>query len=244
MKISHLFLIIGVLVSVLFLDSCLDNDTDSSTLFPNALVTVKHATDNTVFLQLDNKTTLFPINLKSSPFGTKEVRALVNYEEVKDPSKEYSRAVRVNWIDSIRTKQMAPNLGAKNKEVYGGDPVEIINDWVTIAEDGYLTLRFRTEWGYQRATHNVNLVSTGNPENPYEVEFLHNANGDSGERVGDGLVAFKLDQLPNTNGKPVKLRLKWKSYNGEKSIEFDYNGATSKPTISPIAATRGQIPIQ
>ena len=43
---------------------------------------------------------------------------------------------------------MAPNLGEEeNNRTYGNDPVEILNDWVTIAEDGYLTLRFATRWG-------------------------------------------------------------------------------------------------
>ena len=64
-----------------------------------------------------------------------------------EPAKQYDKAVRVNWIDSIATKPMAPNLGDKNKDEYGDDPVEIVRDWVTIAEDGYLTLRFRTYWG-------------------------------------------------------------------------------------------------
>lgn len=39
---------------------------------------------------------------------------------------------------------------------------------------------------------------------------------------GDALVAFKLDGLPDTEGKTVKLALKWKSFSGDKSAEFDY----------------------
>lgn len=243
MKPSYL-LIAGTLLSFTLFPSCLEDDSNYNKVFPNALVTVKLAADKTVFLQLDDKTTLLPVNLKNSPFGSKEVRALVNYEEVKDSSKEYTKAAHVNWIDSIRTKNMAPNLGVKNKETYGDDPVEIIDDWVTVAEDGYLTLRFRTEWGYQRITHSVNLVSTGNAENPYEVEFLHNANGDTGERLGDGMVAFKLDKLPDTKGKTVKLKLKWKAFSGEKSVEFDYNTVSSKAVKSAIANTRSVIQVQ
>lgn len=37
--------------------------------------------------------------------------------------------------------------------MYGTDPVDMINDWVTIAEDGYLTLRFRTMWGDRSQAH-------------------------------------------------------------------------------------------
>lgn len=31
-------------------------------------------------------------------------------------------------------------------------------------------------------------------------------------KTDDGLVAFKLDELPDTEGKTVKLKLKWKSF--------------------------------
>lgn len=85
--------------------------------------------------------------MKNSPYGEKEVRALVNFDPVNESSGEYDKAVHINWIDSILTKPIAGDLGDKNDEVYGTDPVDMINDWVTIAEDGYLTLRFRTMWG-------------------------------------------------------------------------------------------------
>ena len=121
---------------------------------------------------------------------------------------------------------------------------EIVNDWVTIAEDGYLTLRFRTMWSNMGITHYVNLIPTNNPENPYEVEFKHDANGDVNGRVGDGLVAFKLDNLPDTEGETVKLKLIYKSFNTTKSIEFDYKTRSATPASSAIAAERSVIPLK
>ena len=218
------FVMLMAAVASLGFQSCLDDDDDKyAMLMPNALVTVKNASDNSCYLQLDERTTLLPVNMKSSPFGGKEVRALVNYSNVDEPSGAYSQAVYVNWIDSLLTKPMAPNLGeAENDEVYGDDPVEMVADWVTIAEDGYLTLRFRTMWGNPSQKHFVNLISTNNPEDPYEVEFRHNAYGDTYGQAGDGLVAFSLASLPDTEGKTVKLTLKWHSFTGEKSVQFDY----------------------
>jgi hypothetical protein len=244
MKITHLLFATGIMLGMLVLPSCLDDDDDVSRLYPNALVTVKEAADETVYFQLDEETTLLPVNLTSHPFDSKEVRALVNYEEVDDSSEEYDQAVRVNWIDSIRTKPMAPNLGEDNDNEYGNDPVEIVSDWVTIAEDGYLTLRFRTMWSQLGITHYVNLIPTNNPENPYEVQFKHDANGDVSGRVGDGLVAFRLDQLPDTEGETVKLKLIWDSFNGEKSMEFDYRTRAATPASSAIAAARSVIPLK
>lgn len=244
MKFTNLLFTTGILLGMLVLPSCLDDDDDVNRLYPNALVTVKEAADETVFFQLDDNTTLLPVNITTHPYDSKEVRALVNYEEVDDSSQEYDQAVRVNWIDSIRTKPMAPNLGEDNDDVYGDDPVEIVPDWVTIAEDGYLTLRFRTIWSHQGVTHYVNLIPANNPDNPYELEFRHDARGDVSGRVGDGLVAFRLDQLPDTEGETVKLKLKWKSFNAEKSMEFDYRTRAASPASAAIAAERSVIPLQ
>ena len=223
--------------------SCLDDDDNDYYYMsvPNAIVTVKPTGDNSFYLQLDDTTTLLPVNLNASPFGKKEVRALTNFEWVDRPREGYTHAVQVNWIDSILTKQTAPDLGLKNDSIYGTDPVEIVNDWVTIAEDGYLTLRFRTAVGSTGAKHFVNLLLNQNPENPYEVEFRHNAFGNTGGPMADGLVAFKLDSLPDTQGKTVKLKLVWHSYSGEKSTEFNYCTRKSTPASSAIAAERSTL---
>ena len=159
----------------------------------------------------------------------------MNYSEVDEASGEYTKAVHINWIDSILTKPIAPDLGEENDKIYGTDPVEIVNDWVTLAEDGYLTLRFRTVWGGSQK-HFVNLLLGQNPDNPYEVEFRHNAYGDTYGNTDDGLVAFKLDELPDTEGKTVKLKLKWKSFSGDKSAEFDYCTRKSVAPSEPAAA--------
>ena len=107
--------------------SCLDDDNDNwyGKVIPNALVTVKNVDDGSFFLQLDDSTTLLPINVASSPFGEKEVRALVNYDEVDEVSGRYSKAVHINWIDSILTKPIAPDLGEENDKIYLSNNLEI-----------------------------------------------------------------------------------------------------------------------
>lgn len=230
-------------VAIFSLQSCdNDDDYDYSLMFPNALVTVKTDANDTFFLQLDDETTLLPVNVTKSPFGEKEVRALVNFEETTDPSEGFSKAVHINWIDSILTKPIAANLGEEeNNNVYGNDPVEIMNSWMTVSEDGYLTLRFNTAWGNTGTKHFVNLISTNNPENPYEVEFRHNAYGDTYGHPADGLVAFKLDGiLPDTEGETVKLKLIWNSYSGEKSHEFDYCTRQSTPANPEMTSVRAK----
>lgn len=234
---------LGVICLSMTFQSCLDDDNaDSGMLYPNALVTVKPINATSFFLQLNDSTTLLPTNYTALPFGNKQVRALVNYNEVDKPHVGYSKAVYINWIDSILTKPFAPDLGAlKNDTVYGTDPVEIINDWVTIAEDGYLTLRFRTIYGNPAKAHYVNLLASTDPTKPYEVEFRHNAYGDTYGREADGLVAFDINSLPDTKGKSVKLKLKWKSFSGDKSVEFDYTTRKATPVKASIANVRSVI---
>ena len=106
MKLTYLALssaAVGVLS--LILPSCL-NDNDSIDLQrPTALVTVCPNEDGTFIMQLDNSTQLVPTNVTASPFGTKEVRALVNYTEAAESTaNDNIRNVQVNWIDSIRTR--------------------------------------------------------------------------------------------------------------------------------------------
>lgn len=228
-------------MAALAMQSCLkDDEYDYSIMMPNALVTVKTDADNKMFLQLDDETTLLPVNITESPYDGKEVRALVNYEEVEEPSASHTKAVHINWMDSILTKKLIEPLADENEmnEIYGNDPVEIVNDWVTIAEDGYLTLRFRTSWGGNPGVkHFVNLIATD--KDNYVVEFRHNAYGDVYGHMADALVAFKLDELlPDTNGETVKLTLKWKSFSGDKSHEFDYCSRKSTEASPALTKTR------
>lgn len=212
----------GLALSV-SLQSCINNDDDSLELqTPTALVTVIPNADGSFVMQLDDNTQLIPSNMKVSPFEKKEVRALVNYSESEVSAQGYAfKNVNINWLDSIRTKLPVKDLGEMNDEKYGNDPVDIVPDWVTVAEDGYLTLRIRALWGSPYTSHNLNLITGTNPEDPYELELRHDANGDNGGNWGDALIAFNLNNLPKTNSDVEKIKLKWKSFSGEKTTRFD-----------------------
>ncbi len=223
-KIKFLFLALGLAAAAATLHSCNNNDYyDYGYLRPTALVTVRPQADGSFFMQLDDFSVLYPENMSKSPFGDKEVRALVNYTvnaSDRDTRTAYAN-VNVNWIDSIRTKRPVPYLSeSENNAVYGDDPIEIVRDWVTVAEDGYLTLRIRTRWDSKCCPHVINLVSGVNPENPYEFELRHNANGDIYGNMGDALIAFNLNDLPRDNGDKITIRLTWRSFMGYKSTDF------------------------
>lgn len=211
------YMVAGIVIwclIVLFLPACSNKSPEPDVYYPTALVTAR-TVDSVFVLQLDDSTTLYPQNIKKSPYP-REVRALVNYTDADSLNWIY-----VNWIDSIRTKDAVPTMGDKNDSVYGKDPVEIVRDRVTIAEDGYLTLRVRTRWGGYGAKHYLNLLTGTNPENPYELELRHDAKGDVYGDMGDALIAFNLNNLPKDAGQNVKIKLNWQSFSGKKSTEFD-----------------------
>ena len=99
----------------------------------NALVTVKPM-DTGVFLQLDDSTMLYPVNLQDASYN-KEVRALANLSYTTGGQALIAdglRNVNVNWIDTIRTKNMAKDMQGQNEATYGADPLEIVKDWTTV----------------------------------------------------------------------------------------------------------------
>lgn len=233
MKNKFFALALSIVATIAF-TSCLDDDNTNhdKCIYPSegqAIVTVRPtAADGTFYMQLNDSVRFYPRNLKSSPYGDKELRALILYADVEQRNSVLDYDVNVYRMDSILTKQCAKNLGAENVSTYGSDPVTISSsDWMTIAEDGYLTLRFMTSFSGDKK-HLVNLVAGTNPDDPYELTFYHNAFGDVNGHPSYGLVAFKLSDLPDTNGKTVDLTLKWKSYDGDQKMTLKY--CTRKPS--------------
>ncbi|MDD6802744.1 MAG: NigD-like protein [Prevotellaceae bacterium] len=229
-RIKTLMLLVVVALTAVSLQSC-DNDDDG--YYPEfnlATVTLKAPTvdGGKWFMQLDDSTALEATNIASHPYNNKELRAYIRYNDIKDMTnaptsrstiqKMYS--VNVLTIDTILTKKMDPMV-ENMAEVYGNDPVEVIDSWETVAEDGYLNIRFRTRWG-NNIKHRVTLVHRTDVNNPYTVEFIHNAHGDINGHVADGMVAFRLDDCFNKGDEPIEITLKWKSYSGEETAKFKY----------------------
>lgn len=229
------FFVIAALAAALSLSSCLKDDSqDNSKFYANALVTVKHTPEGEFYLQVDDKTTAKPGNLTKSPFGDKQVRALANitdkgeYVPAGEGSAAFDRLVEVNWIDSIRTKDLVQTLGSREEDEkeWGDAPIDVIANWVTILEDGYLTLAFSGLWGNPMERHMISLVSGTDPENPYYLELMHNPLNDrydyGSAYEATGVIAFDLSSLPAPDA-DSKLTIHYKSLHfGEKTIYFDF----------------------
>lgn len=246
MKARNIILMAAIAVLSL---SCSKNTTDYSKYYPNYILTCKTDDAGTFYLQLDDKTTALPLNVKKPLFGGKEVRALANITDKGKGTKEnggenFDRVVEINTIDSILTKKTVPTLGsvAEDEKKYGRDHVAIIDLWATGVEDGYLNLCFDAAWGRYGRVHYINLVTGTDPEDPYTLVLRHNANGDdymSGSYVARSLVAFSLRELPDTQGKTVDLTLKYDTRDGQKSVKYKYCSGKSEDETQKQSVLKG-----
>lgn len=235
-KIKTLMLLFVAALTTAPLSSC-DNDDDNYYDYPYfnlATVTLRAPLEDggRWFMQLNDSTALFANNITSHPYDNKELRAYIRYNNVstEEPRTTKSYYVDVLSLDTILTKNMdkllTKDVEAKegkdpNAEEYGDDPVEIVNSWETVAEDGYMNIRFRTRFT-SGGKHRVSLVHRTDVNSPYVVEFFHDANGDTEGTVSDGIVAFRLGEKFNEGSEPIEITLKWTSYSGEKTAKFKY----------------------
>lgn len=211
----------------LSLQSCDDDDNNNYVICPafapNALVTFKTDPANgQVYMQLNDSVTLVDKDYKQWPFDAKdkkEVRALVSvlFDDKNDTGLQRDVHL-VTVFDTIRTKMMSPIVDNMEK-TYGDDPVEILDSWKTVCEDGYLTLHFRTLFGGMKI-HTLRLVRQADGT----LMLFHDANGDAKGAVSDGIIAFRLNDVPKPEdgGKYENITLKWNSFSGEKSHTFKY----------------------
>ncbi len=223
MRTKRILIALATLTAAISFTSCEKSDgIPIDQMFANAVVTIK-PDGNTFYLQLNDSTIVRPSNLTKCPFGNEETRAFTNYRV--ESEKKGEQIGFINWMRPMLTKNTVASQGVdKDKEEYGNDPVDVVNAFPTVCEDGYLTLRFRTMWGLDsKAQHTVNLITGVDESDPYLVEFRHNDGGDRKEVESDAYVSFKLSDLPDTEGKVVKLRVRYKASSGDsKIISFNY----------------------
>lgn len=222
---NNLFIGIAAILAISIFSSC-SHDKDNSKSYREAIVTVKPLDNGSFYMQLTDNEMLCPEGYLKSPYRDKELRAYVIYSYTGLTDPDYGKVVTIERMDSIRTKSPVAYNGETEDELvqmYGNDPLEIMNNWITGVEDGYLTLNIMMHWSWSGVVqHSIDLITGMNPDDPYEVRLMHNANNDISQRDGFSTVAFRLGSLPDTDGKTVKLTLKWKAFGQEKSTSFNY----------------------
>lgn len=232
-----------VCAAALLFSSC-DKNKGKYVTYYQSTVTVKKTADGGFFMKQDDTTALVSSNLSKYPFDEKsqEKRALIIYsvnEAAKPaPIKGFKNtySVVLNTLDTIYSKKPVQTLGSPEKDIkaFGNDNMGLYLTRevfpTTMIEDGYLMMRFAF-YGSGYVTHEFNLVTGGNPANPYSVEVRHNANGDDPVINYTGIICFPLKSLPDTQGKTVDLTLVWNSMvsAGKDSTTFKYCSRTDWP---------------
>ena len=173
-----------------------------------AIVSVKVSPTDTVYFQADEQTRLFPLRDRDSFRGLE--RILCGIRISKETVPNYGYLTEVLWYDSLDkgTTTSVPSVA-------GEDPVEVVSDWMTSCEDGYLTLHYEAWWGERTLPHAFYLVTGLNPDDPYELWLRHDAKGDGRLKKADSLVYFDLQSLPDPGDGSVTLTLKWKNGEGK-----------------------------
>ena len=233
MKTLRAFLlVIGIALVSLTLPSCLDDD-DSYSLGDIwiAVATVVPEGNNVYYLRLDDGDKLWPAATNYPNYQPKpNQRALVNFTILADSTQSnlggFSHYVQVNAIHNILTKSIAKNEGAANDSIYGTDPVSLYENNMWIG-DGYLNIYFETLWGGKTA-HFINLIQPDAENDPYTLEFRHNAYDDPQYTIGAGRVAFNLSSLPDTNGETVDLVVNYWTSDGKQAYKLKYNSDKTK----------------
>lgn len=230
---KFIFTMMALTTAAFTLQSCLDDDDDNNyiTIDPSTnvgVVTLKPGTegDSNWWIQLTDSTVVTCSNIKEFPLKEKkEQRAYIYFNYDSEPSLTADiKSITVIRLDTILTKQLAPALESEeaNDKAYGNDPVEVVkSNLETLAEDGYMNIRFRTTW-LPNSKHRVNLVRVADEEGLATFCFHHDANGQTNGNLADGMVAFYLDLEKDVDRTPREIKIKWKSFTGEKSAKFKY----------------------
>lgn len=205
------------------ISSCSDSDDESDIIFDpitspfNALVTVKIAEDGSNYLQLTDSNIVIPTNWNQKI--TEETRALCYLEYDGDISVPGTVNAEVHNYKKVLTKAVASEEES-NGILAVQDPLEIIGDWTTVYEDGYLTLHFGAQWGNTSSSHLLNLVKIS--DNPLTFRLCHDKKNDFGTSWGSGIVAFKVSDYLPENDEDGTFTLSWLSFEGDKSVKFKY----------------------
>lgn len=214
-----------ILAASVLVQSCAaydDQAFDDSVGLPEAIVTVKTNGSGITYFQLDSVTTLEPFGWENT-YG-REVRAFLDYSELPYGSDLFSKLVRVEAVDTILTKNA---VSSRDKDFISmsDDPLELIADWMTCCEDGYLTIHFaaQAQSSYIGKVFHVELGVS--PSDPHELRLKHDLNGDTSIILSEGIAAFRLDEiLGDSVSEGDTLTLKWLSFSGDKSAQIRYSG--------------------
>lgn len=227
MKRLKFAILILCLALVPFLQSCLDDDNDGSSL---AIATIKVIEGRNYYFAIDGGEKMLPgdtTNIRNYKVKDGQ-RAFVYFNLLDDKVQGYDYNAKIEYIENILTKGIIP-MTAATADSIGDDRITATEIWIA---GGYLNIEFQIlGTSYPKKLHMVNLVQNQigneNAEEGYiSLEFRHNAYDDSPDRLGVGFVSFKIGSLTLNAEKGLKIRVNT-IYGGVKYYKIDFPTSTT-----------------
>ena len=156
--------------------------------------------DGVPAVRIDAETLSYVVNPDSVSELADCTRIMLEYVPVNRPFPDFcTEAVHVEWASALEVGDIRFDMQASP-----GDPVDIVTDWMTSLEDGFLTLHYRV-YASGNVQHTFSLYPTASP---YGFRLVHEAHGDQGGDLTEGIICFPVgDLLPDTGGETVTLSL-------------------------------------
>ena len=173
--------------------------------------------DGVRFIRLDEKScsqVMNPREIADIPDGTR-VFLQYRYVVAANLADFCTEAILVEWASPLDVGEIRYDMQARSS-----DPVDILMDWITCLEDGFLTLHYSVR-ASGSVKHGFSLYPSVE-SNTYRL--VHEANGDSKGSLTDGIVCFDVSGvLPDTEGKTVELHLDYIDLNNtQKRLTVEY----------------------
>ena len=221
----------AVMVVLGFLSACMKADVDYFDYYGDrgyfnpdtvkgendlAIGTVR-SQDGVRYIRLDEMSCSQVMNPKEIADIKDGTRVFLQFRYVVAPSiAEFcTDAILVEWVSPLDMGEIRYEMSAS-----AGDPVDILTDWMTSLEDGFLTLHYAIK-ASGSVKHEFSLYPSTEP-NAYRL--IHDAHGDGKGSQTDGIVCFEVSGvLPDMAGEKVALHLDYIDLNNtQKRLTVEY----------------------
>lgn len=234
-KFRFIAFIFATMALVPFLQSCLNDDDEPSDSLVISTLNVPNPESRDFYFTLDNGKKMFPSN--TNGMGSYELkdgqRVFVICKELDEKAEGYDYNVEVKDIRNILTKDIITmGEGENTDEKIGDDKINATYMWYT-KDMKYLTIEFQYYGTHSEdKKHFLNLVinnptiepaPTAETDDYLNLEFRHNDEGDAPNRLGEGYVSFKLENIKELaqGKKGLKIRVNT-IYDGVKYYKVDF----------------------
>jgi len=188
-----------------------------------AIASAKTFPDGTRYLQVNDKLSI--VDPDQSHRTWEKDRVYCEFMLLNRPPETKFCWAEILWYEDVEPGGLSAH-GDKGDSPGGpaaDDGLDVIEDWMTSLEDGYLTIHYSAWWGDGRIRHSVYLTR----DSSGEFTLVHNANGDARTEKADALVYFDINTLFSDTDENDVITLKWKTCAGETAEkQFLFKGRT------------------